>query len=108
MLVEAETVEELNSLLDKLLGLSESPHEIETIPPKLPTGLGCSDAIKALLESEWGKQPHTMTEIRIAFEKNALYFSKGTLSGTLRFLDKRGDIRRFKNAGNWVYMHKEK
>jgi hypothetical protein len=36
-----------------------------------------------------------------------LFFSKGTLSGTLAFLAKRGDITRSKSAGNWVYTMKE-
>lgn len=107
ILVEADTLDELNNILDKLfaLGTSKMP---KAITPVLPSGLGCSDAIKALLGSEWGKQPKSMAEIKNALEANALYFSKGTLSGTLKFLNKRGDLRRFKDSGKWVYTAKEK
>jgi hypothetical protein len=105
VLVEADTLDELNNALDKLftLDISKTP---QAITPVLPSGLGCSDAIKALLASGWGQQPKSMAEIKNALEVNALYFSKGTLSGTLRFLSKRGDIRRFKSAGKWVYTTK--
>jgi len=105
LLIEAQTLEELNKILDDMF-VSSSRDLPQTITPVLPSGLGCSDAIKTLLASEWGKQPRGFAEIKNAFEANALYFSKGTLSGTLRFLEKRGDLRRFKKAGKWVYMTK--
>jgi len=103
--IEAQTLEELNKILDELFG-SSSRNLPQTITPVLPSGLGCSGAIKTLLASEWGKHPRGFAEIKNAFEANALYFSKGTLSGTLRFLEKRGVLRRFKRAGKWVYIIK--
>ena len=107
LLIEAQTLGELNEILDELFG-SNSQNLPQTIIPVLPSGLGCSDSIKKLLESECGKHPRLYAEIKNAFESNALYFSKGTLSGTLRFLEKRGDIKRFKKAGKWAYVGKGK
>lgn len=110
ILIEADTLEELNGILDKLFSLSEtqatSQMVVQEEAPMLQPGLGCSDAIKALLQTEWGKQPRSMSEIKKALEINALYVSKGTLSGTLSFLTKHGDLRRFKKAGAWVYTAK--
>lgn len=103
-------MEELNGILDKLFSLSEtqatSQMVVQEETPMLQPGLGCSDAIKALLQTEWGKQPRSMAEIKKVLEANALYFSKGTLSGTLSFLTRR-DLRRFKKAGAWVYTAKQ-
>jgi hypothetical protein len=109
ILVEAETLEELNAQLDKLLGNTDRTSQpIIAKFPLLPSGLGCSDALKALLKSEWGNQPKSMAEIKNALEANSLYFSKGTLSGTLKFLDKKGELSRFKDSGKWVYTSKKK
>jgi hypothetical protein len=110
ILIEAESLAELTSLIDSLISSGEtpSPQREEAAVPILPPELGCSDAIKELIGSEWGIRPRTMAELKKVLESNALYFSKGTLSGTLRFLSKRGDIRRFKKAGKWVYIARER
>lgn len=112
VIIEAETLEELDHVLDKLFSLGEvkatSQINIEKFPfPELPSGLGCSDAIRALLQTEWGKQPRSMVELKEALEANALYFSKGTLSGTLTLLTKKGHLRRFKKGGIWSYVLKQ-
>jgi len=109
IIIEAETLEELNAVLDKVLSLGEiqESHEVKGEEfPKIPAGLGCSEAIRALLQTDWGKQPRSMNEIKEALETNALYFSKGTLSGTLTMMAKGGHLRRFKRAGRWTYVIK--
>ena len=110
ILIEAESLTELNSLIDSLFSSEETrTHQLEeTEGPTLPPELGCSDALRELMRSEWGTQPRTMSELKQVLESNALYFSKGTLSGTLRFLSKRGDIQRLKKAGKWVYTARKK
>jgi hypothetical protein len=108
--IEADTLEELNSILDKLFSLSKNEATSQIVPqaesPVLPSGLGCSEAIKTLLQTEWGTQPRSMAEIKNVLKANALYFSKGTLSGTLSFLTKHGDLKRFKSVNAWVYTAK--
>lgn len=111
IIIEAETLEELNDVLDRLFLLGEvqetSQIKKEAFPfPEVPPGLGCSDAIGTLLQTNWGKQPRSMAEIKEALEANALYFSKGTLSGTLTLMTKGGRLRRFKKDGHWVYVAK--
>ncbi|MFX1537983.1 MAG: hypothetical protein ACFFDI_27635 [Promethearchaeota archaeon] len=112
VIIETETLEELDHVLGKLFSLGEV-HEPSRITdknsplPDLPSGLGCSDAIKTLLQTEWGKQPRSMAELKKALEVNALYFSKGTLSGTLTMLTKKGHLKRFKKAGIWSYILKQ-
>jgi hypothetical protein len=111
--IEAETLDELNKALETLLSLGEVKEmtgqataeegATETYPA-LPAGLGCSEAIRQLLSTDWGRQqPRSMRDIQNALEANALYFSSGTLSGTLNLLTKSA-IRRWKQSGRWVYV----
>lgn len=109
IIIEAETLEQLDATLDKVLSLSEIQESQKMKGeefPKIRAGLGCSEAIRALLRTDWGKQPRSMNEIKEALETNALYFSKGTLSGTLTMMTKRGGLKRFKKAGRWTYVIK--
>lgn len=109
IIIEAETLEDLDAVLDKVLSLSKIQESLEMGGeefPKIPAGSGCSEAIRALLQTEWGRQPRSMNEITEALETNALYFSKGTLSGTLTMMTKGGHLRRFKKAGRWTYVIK--
>lgn len=109
VIIEAESIRELENALEELA----SKGEIQRIPgenesaPRLPPVQGCSDAIRALVGTEWGKQPRSMSEIQRALEANALHFSKGTLSGTLTTMTKRGDLRRVRKSGRWKYLSKE-
>lgn len=108
--IEAETFEEL----DKALTALSSAGEIQEIlsinnrarVPEIPPVRGCADAIRALVETDWAKHPVSMSEIKTALEANALYFSKGTLSGTLTAMTKRGELRRVKENGKWKYFAK--
>lgn len=108
--IETETLDELNNALEQVASqdeVKERPREISAEQiPTLNAGLGCSNAIRALLQSEWGREPRPMSEIRDALETNALYFSKGTLSGSLTLMTKAGSLRRIKRAGRWAYMIK--
>jgi hypothetical protein len=110
VIIEAESIQELDHALKELA----SRGEIHGIPrvntqnaPEMPPVQGCSDAIRALMKTDWGKQLRSMSEIKKVLEANALHFSKGTLSGTLTTMTKRGDIRRMKKDGRWKYLAKE-
>ncbi len=106
--VEAPTLEELENALKKL----ESRHEMsdqsqeKANVPEIPSMLGCTDAVRTLMEKDWGKTPRTMMHIKSALEVNQLFFSKQALSATLITLTKRGDIRRVKEEGKWMYFTK--
>ena len=107
VIIEAESIQELDNALKELA----SRGEIQGIPrgndqraPEMPSVQGCSDAIRALMRTDWGKRPRSMSEIKKALEANALHFSKGTLSGTLTTMTKRGELRRVKKEGRWKYL----
>lgn len=65
--------------------------------PKIPRTNQCGEAVTALLNTEWGRTPRTISELREAMEANAIFFPKTTLSGVLVWLVKKGRIRRWKD-----------
>ena len=65
--------------------------------PKIQRTNQCSEAVLALLQSEWGNTPRTIGELREAMEANAVFFPKTTLSGVLVWQTKKGDLRRWKD-----------
>jgi hypothetical protein len=109
IVVEAETLQELNEALRMLSSTGELQESLvngEQRIPQIVSVQGCSDAIRALMKTDWGKQPRSMKEIKKALDANALYFSKGILSGTLTTMTKRGELRRVKEEGRWKYLIK--
>lgn len=110
VIIEAESIQELDNALKELASRGEIQRilrENNQSAPEMPPVQGCSDAIRALMKTDWGKQPRSMSEIKKALEANALHFSKGTLSGTLTTMTKRGDIRRARKDRRWKYLAKE-
>jgi hypothetical protein len=105
--IEAETFQELENAL-KTLSASEETQASEISDVSIPeiVAQGCSEATRMLMETEWGKRPRSMNEIKKALETNALYFSKGTLSGTLTAMVKKGELHRVKEDGRWKYYIK--
>jgi len=74
--------------------------------PQLTPNSGCSEAIREMLQSNWGrKEPRDMSEIIEVLEQNALYFPKGTISGVLTGMVKRGQLRRMKKGTVWAYVY---
>ena len=109
IIIEAETFQELDNALRALTSMGdiqEISRENNQGIPEMPSVRGCADAIRTLLETDWGRQPRSMSEINRALEANALHFSKGTLSGTLTTMTKRGDLRRMKKGAKWRYFVK--
>lgn len=79
-------------------------------PPKTDTtsilaGVeGPSACLRTLLNSDWGKTPHSYAEIKEVFELNAKYFDDSPLTGTITRLIKNGDIRRIGKKGDYQYL----
>jgi hypothetical protein len=77
---------------------SKSKNKIDpTQFPKIPRTNQCSEAVLSLLQTDWGKAPRTIGELREGMEANAVFFPKTTLSGVLVWLTKKGDLRRWKD-----------
>lgn len=73
--------------------------------PQIPRNLSCSKAILRLLESEWGKwRPRTLSELEDALKANSIHYPTSTLSSVLRWLAKRGKVRRWKTDAGYVYI----
>ena len=110
--VEAETFEELQRALNELPLVKKETWEGNTNGekfPHLPTGLGCSDAIRALFQTDWGRlSPRSMADINSALETNAVHLTKGSLSGTLTLMTKKEELERLRKKGKWVYSLRSK
>ena len=65
--------------------------------PKIIRTNKCGEAVVALLSTDWGKNPRSISELREAMEANAIFFPKTTLSGVLVWLVKKGRLRRWKD-----------
>jgi hypothetical protein len=73
--------------------------------PNIQRTTQCSEAVEGLLESDWGKTPRAIGELRKAMEANAIFFPKTTLSGVLVWMVKKGSLRRWKdNKRGYLYM----
>ncbi|MCS7115227.1 MAG: hypothetical protein RMJ15_08585 [Nitrososphaerota archaeon] len=105
IIVEAGSLQELECALQELLAKG-SPNELTERQrhPELPLVKGCAEALRVLMSTEWASEPRSMADIKKALEINGLYFSKGTLSGTLTALVKRGELHRVKENGRWTYI----
>jgi len=105
------TLDELSSIVGKVthafeaenlvLPESSEPRAVEDASPldypKISRTNKCGDAVVALLTTDWGNNPRTISELREAMEANAIFFPKTTLSGVLVWLVKKGRIRRWKD-----------
>src|SRR4030042_6672881 len=73
--------------------------------PNIQRTSQCSEAVQGLLESDWGKTPRMIGELRRAMEANAIFFPKTTLSGVLVWMVKKGSLRRWKDRKRgYLYM----
>ena len=81
-------------------GIVESAEALPTIPRPA----GPSDAIINLLSTEWGRAPRTWQEINEALVTNAIYYSKGSITGTLTNLTKKNKLRRIRTEKGYGYV----
>jgi len=112
---EADTPEELAKIVEELrqvvkLGIEKASmtadaQEPQSDYPQIPAASGCSDSLRKLLASPWGKkEPRTESELTLAMRANALHFGHGTISGLLTSMTKRGELRRLKKSGSYAYV----
>jgi hypothetical protein len=109
------TLDNLNNIIEKVSeafnGKKEQtnklfPYEIDEIKkyPRISKVTHCSDAIQALLLTEWGKTPRTIGDLRDAMKANAIFFPKTTISGVLVWMVKGGRLHRWKDK-NKGYLY---
>jgi predicted HTH transcriptional regulator len=72
--------------------------------PSISKSKGLTDAILNLLQTDWGKTPREWGEISEALKRNALHYSKGSVTGTLTLLTQSGKLRRIKEGRSYKYV----
>ena len=74
--VEAQTAKELEEALGQLktLGSLKGATNEDKNFPEIPNMLGCTGAVRAIMETDWAKQPRTMAEIKKVLEANNIFF----------------------------------
>ncbi|MBQ04580.1 hypothetical protein CL673_07765 [Candidatus Bathyarchaeota archaeon] len=106
------TLDDLSSIVQKVTTAFEVdrpdlPRKLLDYP-KISWTDKCGAAVVALLTTDWGKNPRTISELKKAMEANAIFFPKGTLSPVLIWLVKKGRIRRWKDdKKGYLYVIKE-
>lgn len=77
--------------------------------PKIAPTQNCDEAIRALLESEWGKwRPRTMDELKDALKANGLDYTGRNFAKVLQELVQKGTVRRWSTDAGFVYILAEK
>lgn len=72
--------------------------------PQIGGDTGCASAIRTILSSEWGRMPRTEAELTEAMKANAINYQRGTISGLLINLTRKGELRRVgKKNGSYAY-----
>jgi len=105
-----KTIEELPSLVASISKAFESTKNIEAAQPvtstypSISSSASCSEAVLKLLETDWGGQARTLTELGKALKANAFHFPSTTLSGVLAWLVRKNKIKRWKTDRGYVYV----
>ena len=73
-------------------------------PPPISKTASLGDAIKALLNSDWGRKPRAFGEIMTALETSGIYYPRTSLGATLNHLIKSGALRRMGKRGSFKYV----
>ncbi len=112
------TLDDLESIVEKVsiafkekaaIGKVKKKKNGDVEYPKIQHTTQCSEAITSLLETEWGKTPRQIGELREAMEANAIFFPKSTISGVLSWLIKKGTLRRWKDKKRgYLYVINER
>ena len=100
------SIQTLTQTKVKVLQPSEPAGRKEEYPTlSLPPNASCPDVIVELLKTDWGrKAPRTLNEIMEAMKLNALHYPKGTVSGRLADMTKKGVLRRIQTERGYGYI----
>ena len=106
-----KTIEELPSLVASVSKAFESTKNMGTASksvtstyPSISPSASCSEAVLKLLETDWGRQARTLTELGEALKANAVHYPSTTLSGVLAWLLRKNKIKRWKTDRGYVYV----
>ncbi|BBE42948.1 hypothetical protein [Conexivisphaera calida] len=86
-------------------GGSAVPDELPDV--KVEKGDSLADVIKKMFDSSWGRRPRRLSEVMDALSSFGLIYPKSSVAVALLRLAKDGEIRRFKEGGEYVYIERE-
>jgi len=107
--IKPKTVATLTVKTEPTSKAKEIPKAVARSYPKIEGAINCEDAIRRLLETDWGKwRPRTMEELNDAMKDNKITYTTRTLERTLNKLAKKGILRRWNTTNGFVYILAEK
>ena len=89
---------------------SEMPEETTTditdlsTPPKISKVTGLNDALKKLFDTDWGKTPRSLPEIKKVLELNGIFYESNDIASRLVKLLRTGEIRRIGQRRKYRYV----
>jgi len=99
-------------------GISAQPRDIDiqrttSRPPgdlpevRVERGDSLADVIKKMFGGEWGRRPRKLSDVMDALASYGFIYPKSSVAVALLRLAKDGEIRRFKQEGEYVYIQRE-
>ncbi|MFP3308817.1 MAG: hypothetical protein RXP27_04400 [Nitrososphaeria archaeon] len=85
----------------------QGAERIEIPDLKVEKGDSLADVILKMFETSWGRKPRRLSEIMEALSSYGLIYPKSSVAVALLRLAKGGEIRRFKEGGEYVYIRRE-
>ncbi len=74
---------------------------------KIEKGDSLTDIIRKMFETGWGRRPRKLSDVMEALSSFGLIYPKSSVAVALLRLAKDGEIRRFKEEGEYVYIARE-
>jgi hypothetical protein len=107
--VKPKTVATLTVKTEPTSKAKETHKTLAQAYPKIKGVASCENAVRGLLETDWGKwRPRTMGELNDARKANKISNTKRTLERTLNKLANKGMVRRWNTNTGFVYILAEK
>jgi len=79
--------------------------EYNHIPKKKPNKIGPLARIRGIIQENYFKEKRTMDEVRKLLEEKAIFYKSSDIAPSLIRLVKKGELRRLKEDGNWIYVN---
>jgi len=75
------------------------------IPKKKPSKVGPLGRIRTLITEDYFKEKRTMEDVRKSLEERAIFYKHSDIAPSLIRLVKKGELRRLKEEGQWIYVN---
>ena len=76
-----------------------------SIPKSKPDKIGPLGRIRVLVVEDYFKEKRAIDDVRRLLEEKAIFYKSSDIAPSLIRLVKKGELRRLKEDGNWVYVN---